>query len=67
VTHRLDVLEKVSDKVDIKVIDLQLGWGLCTTLAGVPEQESERVAIAGDRVRARLHLANKALSKEVLE
>ena len=57
----------VTDQVGIDVDHLQLRRRPSKPIGRVFEQQSERITIAGDRVRARFQLCSEALGEEALQ
>jgi hypothetical protein len=62
----LEVVQEGRDELGVEIVEPDLAGGPCEPLRGEREQEPERVAVGGDRVRARLALALQALGEERL-
>jgi hypothetical protein len=60
----LEVVQERADQLGVQIGNLDLAGRLAGLLLGEREQEPERVAVGGDRVRAGLALALQALGKE---
>jgi hypothetical protein len=56
-TPLLKVFEKPPDECGREILRLQCGGRCAELVGGVAEEQPERVAIAGDRMRARLPLS----------
>ena len=62
-----DVDQEVAHQVGVQIFDLEFRRRPAGPLAGEAQQQAERVAIAGDRVRARLHLGAEPVGEELLD
>ncbi len=59
--------EEVGDQIGVDVLDRQLDRRLAVSSARISEQQPERVAIARDRMSARLHLGAQPVGEEALD
>ena len=64
---RLDVRQEVGDEVGVELLDLEPGGRFAALLAGEAQEQTERVAVARDRVGAGVHLRGEPLGKEALQ
>ena len=60
----LEMAQEGTEEVGVQVAELQLRRGFVQHLPGVADQESERVPVAGDGVRAGLELLHEAVGEE---
>lgn len=68
VTPRLlKIGEEVGDEICVDIGDLQCRRVLLPLIGGLAEQQTERVAVARDRIRAGLHLSTEPLGEEPLQ
>ena len=62
----LEVVEKRGDQRRVQIGDIELGWLAAQALGGEAQQQLERVAVGGDRVRAGASLADQPVGEERL-
>ena len=60
-------IEEVAHHLGVQILDLEFRRRPAGPLAGEAQEQAERVAIAGDRVRARLHLGAEPIGEELLD
>ena len=60
----LEMTQEGAEEVCVQVAEFQFRWGLLQHLAGMADQQSERVPVAGDGVRAGLELLHEAVGEE---
>ena len=60
----LEMAQEGAEEVGVQVAELQFRRGLLQHLAGMADQQSERVPVAGDGVRAGLELLHEAVGEE---
>lgn len=63
----LKVGEEVTDEVGINIGYLERGRCRLSLSSSVPQQETERIAVADDRIRASVHLRAEPFSEEPLQ
>ena len=63
----LEVVEERGDQWRVQVADVELAWRVAKTRCGEREQQLERVAVGGDRVRAGAPLPDQPLGEERLQ
>lgn len=63
----LEVLEKPPDERGLDLLRFQHRGRLAQLVGGEAEEQTKRVAVAGDRMRARLPLSEQAVGEEALE
>ena len=63
----LGVGEEVRDQIGVDVFDRQVDRRLFAASARISQQQPERIAIAGDRMSARLQLRAKPVGEEALD
>ena len=62
-----EVLQERRDKRGVEVAEVEVAWLCAGPLGGEGEQQPERVAVSGDRVRAGPALADQPLGEEGLQ
>jgi hypothetical protein len=67
VTVVLEVLQERADQLGVEIVDVQLAGRSARVLLGEGEQQTERVAVGVDGVRAGLALALEAFGEERLQ
>ena len=65
--RRLSMKEEVGDQISVDVLDRELDRRLAVPGTREPQQQTERVAIACDRMRAGLHLGAQPVGEEALD
>jgi hypothetical protein len=67
VTGGFDVKQEVADQFGIEIFEPELRRHPTSLLAREAKEQPERVAIARDRMSARLHLGAQTIGEEPLE
>ena len=62
-TLAFDIGEEVTHPFSIEILDCQFRRGAAGLFAGEAQEQSEGIAITGDRVRARVHLGAEPIGE----
>src|ERR1019366_9662103 len=62
-----DMGEEVAHKGGVYILDLQFRRSPAGLFTGEAQQQAEGIAVAGNRVRARLHLGAEPVGEELLD